>query len=72
MTVSNQVAPIDDSLWRTSSRSGGGGQCVEVAITPDVVAIRDSKDRHGGELRFDRAAFAGFVEGVKVGEFNPQ
>lgn len=63
--------PIDETLWRKSTRSGGGGQCVQVAIVPGaVVGIRDSKDVGGGELRFDPDAFAGFVDGIKAGEFD--
>ncbi|MFD0974457.1 DUF397 domain-containing protein, partial [Plantactinospora endophytica] len=35
-----------DATWRTSSRSGGNGNCVEVADNLGaVVAVRDSKDR---------------------------
>jgi len=43
----------DDLTWRTSSYSGSnGGNCIEVAITPDTVAIRDSKDADGPVLAF--------------------
>ncbi|MGH3905486.1 MAG: DUF397 domain-containing protein [Pseudonocardiaceae bacterium] len=37
--------------WRTSSYSGGNGNCVEVAPAPDVVLVRDSKDRDGRRPR---------------------
>jgi hypothetical protein len=41
--------------WRTSSYSGGSGQCVEVACGQhDEVLIRDSKNPMGGELRATR------------------
>ncbi|MET8503314.1 DUF397 domain-containing protein [Streptomyces sp. NPDC004787] len=34
-----------DLNWFKSSYSGGqGGDCVEVATTPDAVHVRDSKD----------------------------
>jgi hypothetical protein len=36
--------------WRKSSRSGGG-DCVEIAHLPGVVAVRDSKNP-GGVLTF--------------------
>ncbi|MGW5050469.1 DUF397 domain-containing protein [Actinokineospora sp. NPDC004072] len=36
--------------WRKSSRSAGGGQCVEVAVTPTAAALRDSKNPDGGVL----------------------
>ncbi|MDX3024918.1 DUF397 domain-containing protein [Streptomyces acidiscabies] len=42
------------AVWRTSTYSDGGQQCVEVATNlPDVVPVRDSKKR---ELRFPRDA----------------
>lgn len=44
--------------WRTSSRSGQTGQCVEVARTKTGVVVRDSKDRGGPVLRFDRGELA--------------
>ena len=36
--------------WRTSSHSGGNGACVKVAVAPDTVLVRDSKDRDGPAL----------------------
>ena len=34
----------DQQVWRKSSYSGGtDGNCVEVACSPDRVAVRDSK-----------------------------
>jgi hypothetical protein len=52
--------------WRTSSRSGGGN-CVEVALEQEtgLVHMRDSKDRSGPVLTFDRAVFQEFIAFVK-------
>ncbi|MFH9986866.1 DUF397 domain-containing protein [Streptomyces luteogriseus] len=49
--------------WRKSSYSSDqGGQCIEVAETPDAtVAIRDSKHPAGPILTLDPAAFTSFV-----------
>lgn len=50
------------SLWRTSTYSGGGNQCVEVAVLPDgQVAVRDTKDRESGIQLFSAAAWITFV-----------
>jgi hypothetical protein len=46
--------------WRTSSRSGGA-ECVEVAFDGEHVHMRDSKDRSGAVLTFERAVFREFI-----------
>ncbi|GIJ28080.1 DUF397 domain-containing protein [Micromonospora qiuiae] len=47
--------------WRTSTRSVGNGNCVEVATADGGVAVRDSKDRHGPVLAFPLPAWRAFV-----------
>lgn len=48
--------------WRKSSySSGGNGSCVEVGANLDTIAVRDTKDRTGGDLRFGRADWTAFV-----------
>jgi Domain of unknown function (DUF397) len=50
------------AAWRTSTRSGGNGNCVEVAANlPAVVAVRDSKDRNGQVLIFGHADWKVFT-----------
>lgn len=49
------------ATWRKSTRSGGSGNCVELAVLPDVTGVRDTKDRDGGTLQFECRAFAAFV-----------
>ncbi|MEU9041024.1 MULTISPECIES: DUF397 domain-containing protein [unclassified Kitasatospora] len=56
--------------FKKSSYSGGNENCVEFAILPETVAIRDSKDHNGPALSFDRAAHAAFVNAVATGEFD--
>ncbi|MFF3856252.1 DUF397 domain-containing protein [Micromonospora sp. NPDC002575] len=55
---------LSRTAWRTSSRSSGNGNCVEVATTGGRVAVRDSKDRRGPTLDFAPAAWGAFVAGL--------
>jgi hypothetical protein len=61
---------LTGATWRTSSRSSGNGQCVEVAITDEGVAVRDTKDRSKPAHTFTRPEWDAFVGGVKDGEFD--
>jgi predicted secreted Zn-dependent protease len=56
--------------WRKSARSGAAGHCVEVANVPAAVLVRDSKDATGPVLSFDTPEWAGFIAGVRAGEFD--
>jgi hypothetical protein len=58
------------ATWRKSSRSGGQGNCVEVAGMPVAVGVRDSKDPSGPVLVFARSEWKAFVDGVKSGDFD--
>ncbi|MBT2420840.1 DUF397 domain-containing protein [Streptomyces sp. ISL-22] len=53
--------------WFKSSYSGNeDGDCVEVAIAPaaPTVHIRDSKDRDGARLAFERDSWAEFINNM--------
>lgn len=64
---------IPDSLFVKSSSSQPGGiitRCVAVARTPEVVAVRDTKDPSKTTLTFTHEEWKAFLEGVQAGEFN--
>lgn len=56
-----ECATLNGAAWRKSSYSGGGGDCVEVADLPHLIAIRDSKRPEGAALTVSPAAFTAFV-----------
>ena len=48
-------------VWRKSSFSTANSECVEVAVTPEVVAARDSKNAAGPVLAFAPAHWSAFL-----------
>jgi len=48
------------AVWKKSSYCGTG-QCVEVANTGDLLAVRDSKDPGGPVLSFGHDAWRSFL-----------
>jgi hypothetical protein len=61
------VADLTGAAWRKSTRSGNGGNCVEVADNlPHIVAVRDSKDIAGPALTFSRTAWASFATTLRA------
>ena len=56
--------------WRKSTRSGAAGHCVEVANGRSAVLVRDSKDVKGPVLTFGETDWAGFIAGVRAGQFD--
>ncbi|WP_343448881.1 DUF397 domain-containing protein [Micromonospora oryzae] len=58
---------LTGAVWRKSTRSNNGGDCVEVADNlPGIVGLRDSKDLSGPVLTFTPSSWATFIEDVKV------
>ncbi|MEV1020796.1 DUF397 domain-containing protein [Streptomyces sp. NPDC050264] len=55
--------------WRKSSYSNGmGGECVEVALSTQQIAVRDSKLRQGSSLSTSPPAWEDFLKAIQVGE----
>jgi hypothetical protein len=58
---------LTGAIWRKSTRSANGGDCVEVADNlPGIVAVRDGKNPDGPALVFTAAAWRRFVETIKA------
>jgi len=52
-----------NTAWRKSTASGSNSSdCLEVALMPDLVLVRDSKDAEGPRLRFVPSAWTGFMD----------
>ncbi|GAA2971878.1 hypothetical protein GCM10010519_03800 [Streptomyces lactacystinicus] len=52
-----------EPAWFKSSHSNTeGGACVEIALAPGTVRVRDSKDKTGPQLTFTAEAWADFVQ----------
>jgi hypothetical protein len=57
--------------WRKSSASATG-DCVEVALSNELILVRDSKQRLPYILEFTFSEWRAFLSGVQVGEFDPE
>ncbi|WP_328343999.1 DUF397 domain-containing protein [Micromonospora sp. NBC_00421] len=57
---------LTGAVWRKSTRSNNGGDCVEVADNlPAVVGLRDSKDPSGPALTFAPRVWTRFLTSIK-------
>jgi hypothetical protein len=62
MNAAGSESVATEPAWFKSSYSGAeGGQCLEVAATPEAVLVRDSKRPAEARLSFGAVAWAGFV-----------
>ncbi|EPD90754.1 MULTISPECIES: DUF397 domain-containing protein [Streptomyces] len=65
MTNEQETARLHELSWHKSSYSGsGGGNCVEVAQTPEMVHVRDSKEQRGPVLSVPSREWADFIRHV--------
>lgn len=66
------TAPDFDLAWRKSKHSEQG-ECVEVAPVPSpdaIVAIRDSKNPSGPQIRTSRRQFTELATAIKAGDLD--
>lgn len=61
---------IEKLTWRTSSKSGAAGHCVEVARAGAMYLVRNSKHPTGPVLRYTPQEWDAFIGGVHNGEFD--
>lgn len=55
-------------MWTKSSYSGpNGGDCVEVARSPEQVKVRDTRNRGAGHLAVPSSEWSAFLAEVKDG-----
>ncbi|MFF9104579.1 DUF397 domain-containing protein [Streptomyces rubrogriseus] len=69
MSRNGEPEGTTDLLWFTSSYSDSSNpnDCVEVAITPATIHIRDSKRPHAPRLAVTRVAWSAFVADTREG-----
>jgi hypothetical protein len=66
-------ACVEVGMWKKSSHSPLGDECVEVAggVNLEEILVRDTKDNGNGPvLHFSKGEWVAFVDGVKAGEFD--
>lgn len=62
---------FSDADFKKSTFSHGGKKvCVQVAIKPEGIGVRDSKDFQKTTLQFTQPEWKAFIDGVKAGEFD--
>ena len=62
----NEAPDLSRANWVKSSYSNGqGGNCVEAAMVPGLVAVRDSKHPDGPVLTFSRQTWVEFLAAVR-------
>lgn len=59
---------LSTAHWRKSSRSSDKSNCVEVAVTAQAVAVRDSKHPTGSALLIPPPAWTTFTTALRDGE----
>ncbi|MEE1797545.1 DUF397 domain-containing protein [Streptomyces sp. JV176] len=55
--------------WVKASVSDGIGDCVELAVVGENIAVRNSRDPDGPALIFTRGELSAFIDGATKGEF---
>lgn len=67
---SGRFAVSDRDFVKSSFSKNNPKTCVTVAIKPEGIAIRDSKDQSKVTQFYSHAEWKAFLKGVKRGEFD--
>jgi hypothetical protein len=60
------VSELAGAVWRKSSHSGAGNDCVEIALVESGAGIRDSKNPQGSALVFGPTQWSAFLAARKI------
>ena len=71
-TVVVNQTKFSDTEFEKSHHSGVGDNwgCVAVAIRPDVVGVRHTRDQSKTTIEYTREEWVAFIKGVKDGQFD--
>ena len=64
------VSDVPAAAWRKAQMSVNNGACVEVAMLPGIVAVRDSKNPSDPVLAYETAQWRAFLDGARDGAFD--
>lgn len=64
------VSDLTGAMWRKSSRSGAGNDCVELVVARIGAAVRDSKNPEAGHVAFAECGWNAFLGVVKEGRLD--
>ena len=62
--------PMPENPWIKATRSGDGGNCVELRGHAGAVEIRDSKDPDGPRLRLTGGGLGAWLRAARAGELD--
>ncbi|WP_310719449.1 DUF397 domain-containing protein [Streptomyces lydicus] len=69
--MASRQLDLSSALWRKSSYSTNGGECIEIADgIPGLVPVRDSKVPEGAALFIPAPAWNTFITAVKYAAFS--
>jgi len=68
-STEGRVGRVSEMAWRKSSFSSAG-ECLVVAKVGRDIALRNSNNPEAGTLLLKRRGLAGWISGVKAGEFD--